>query len=67
MEKNTDAFDRSAGSIRGRTMRICEVVTNEIDMLQAGQYTENVKNATRRLKENGIMKMQINILIMQIM
>lgn len=53
MAKDADNLDRSAGAIRGRSMRICEVVANEIEQLSPSQYVENVKIATRRLRDNG--------------
>lgn len=53
MAKDADNLDRSAGAIRGRSMRICEVVANEIEQLPPSQYVENVKIATRRLRDNG--------------
>ena len=52
IEKDADNLDRSAGAIRGRSMRICEVVSNEIEQLPPSQYVENVKNATRRLRDS---------------
>lgn len=53
MAKDADNLDRSAGAIRGRSMRICDVVANEIEQLPPSQYVENIKNATRKLRDNG--------------
>lgn len=54
LEPNSENFDRSAGAIRGRSIRICEVIANELEQLPGSQYTENVKSATRRLRDATI-------------
>ena len=51
--RDGDILDSTAGSIRGRLLRVCEVVDNEIEQYPPSQYTENVRNATLMLKENG--------------
>jgi hypothetical protein len=46
-------LDRNAGYIRGRSLRVCEVVLNEIAQLPAANpYSENVKQATLRLRDD---------------
>jgi catenin alpha len=40
-----DALDRTSGAIRGRSGRICGVVTAEMDNYEPGYYTERVMDA----------------------
>lgn len=46
-------LDRTAGGIRGRSLRVCSVVDAEMDMSSANPYTERVRKATKMLRENG--------------
>jgi catenin alpha len=43
------AVERTAGAIRGRSGRICNVVTSEMDNYEPGLYTERVLEAIRLL------------------
>lgn len=52
MDINSEQLDQNAGQIRGRSLRICEVVLNEIGQLPANPYSENVRRATLRLRDN---------------
>uniref|UniRef100_A0A915D7P2 Uncharacterized protein n=1 Tax=Ditylenchus dipsaci TaxID=166011 RepID=A0A915D7P2_9BILA len=54
MEKDAEAFDRTAGAIRGRSIRVCDVVANEVEQLPTSHYSENVKNAIRRLRDDAL-------------
>uniref|UniRef100_F1KVE0 Protein humpback-1 n=1 Tax=Ascaris suum TaxID=6253 RepID=F1KVE0_ASCSU len=47
-------LDRTAGGIRGRSLRVCSVVDAEMDMSSANPYTERVRKATKMLRENVI-------------
>ena len=49
--KDLDALDRTAGSIRGRSGRICNVVASEMDNYEPGIYTERVMEAIRLLSD----------------
>ncbi|KAE9549058.1 hypothetical protein FO519_007729 [Halicephalobus sp. NKZ332] len=48
---DADTIDRSAGAIRGRSLRICEVVNAEMDTINPCPYTDNVRLATRKLND----------------
>jgi len=51
--RDAERLDRVAGEIRGRSMRICELVGGEMEQLPAGSnYGENVKTALRVLRDN---------------
>ena len=43
------AVERTAGAIRGRSDRICNVVASEMDNYEPGLYTERVLEAVRLL------------------
>ncbi|VDK21692.1 unnamed protein product [Anisakis simplex] len=47
-------LDRTAGGIRGRSLRVCSVVDNEMDANPTNPYTERVKKATKMLREDVI-------------
>ncbi|MFH4980926.1 hypothetical protein AB6A40_007635 [Gnathostoma spinigerum] len=47
-------LDRTAGGIRGRSLRVCNVVENEMESSVANSYTGRVKKATKRLREEVI-------------
>ena len=46
---DVDALDTIAGAIRGRSGRICGVVSAEMDNFEPGYYTERVMEAVRLL------------------
>ncbi|CAB3398843.1 unnamed protein product [Caenorhabditis bovis] len=46
--------DSAAGAIRGRALRVCDVVDNEMDFLQTSDYTETVKSAVRILRDKRV-------------
>ncbi|KAG1678666.1 Catenin alpha [Nymphon striatum] len=48
-EGDADALDRTAGAIRGRSARVCNVVTSEMDNYEPGIYTERVIEAVNVL------------------
>ena len=50
-EADPDNLDRTAGAIRGRSGRICNVVASEMDNYEPGLYTERVMEAIRLLSE----------------
>uniref|UniRef100_A0A1I7UBZ3 Vinculin n=1 Tax=Caenorhabditis tropicalis TaxID=1561998 RepID=A0A1I7UBZ3_9PELO len=51
---NCGDVDCAAGSIRGRALRVCDVVDSEMDFLQNSEYTESVKQAVRILREQRV-------------
>ncbi|CAJ0588735.1 unnamed protein product [Cylicocyclus nassatus] len=51
-EGDGDMLDRASGAIRGRSLRVCSAVDAEMDALQPSAYTERVKLATRRLRDD---------------
>ena len=46
-----DGLDRTAGAIRGRSTRICGVVSAEMDNYEPGYYTGRVMEAVKLLSE----------------
>ncbi|XP_076372285.1 catenin alpha-like [Tachypleus tridentatus] len=50
-EGDPDTLDRTAGAIRGRSARVCNVVTAEMDNYEPGIYTERVLEAVAVLKD----------------
>ncbi|KAF7490517.1 Catenin alpha [Sarcoptes scabiei] len=50
-EGDADILDRTAGSIRGRSARVCNVVTAEMDNYEPGVYTEKVLEAVMCLRD----------------
>ena len=46
-------MDRTAGAIRGRTERVIDVVTAEMEKYEAGEYTEAVLDGVRTLREQS--------------
>ncbi|XP_075733193.1 catenin alpha isoform X3 [Rhipicephalus microplus] len=50
-ENDADALDRTAGAIRGRSARVCNVVTSEMDNYEPGIYTERVLEAVAVLRD----------------
>ena len=52
-EKDADTLDRTAGAIRGRCARVCNVVSAEMDNYEAGPYTDRVMEAVHMLRDQG--------------
>ncbi|XP_013405993.1 catenin alpha-2 isoform X2 [Lingula anatina] len=50
-ESDADTLDRTAGAIRGRSARVCNVVTAEMDNYEPGIYTERVMEAVVMLRD----------------
>ena len=53
-EGDADTLDRTAGAIRGRSSRVCNVVTAEMDNFEPGVYTERVMEAVHVLRDQGL-------------
>ena len=53
-ETDADTLDRTAGAIRGRCARVCNVVTAEMDNYEVGDYTDRVMQAVYMLRDQGI-------------
>lgn len=53
-DNDVDSLDRRAGAIRGRSMRLCNVVTAEMDNFGAGVYADRVKEAIDVLLNTGM-------------
>lgn len=49
-----DTLDRTAGAIRGRAARVCNVVTAEMDNYEPGIYTERVLEAIKVLRDEVV-------------
>ena len=45
--------DRTAGAIRGRSGRVIDVVTSEMEKYESGEYTESVMESIRVLRDQG--------------
>lgn len=61
-EGSADPLDRTAGAIRGRSARVCNVVAAEMDNYEPGIYTERVLEAIKVLRDQGkFNNMEINI------
>jgi hypothetical protein len=45
--------DRTAGAIRGRSMRVIDVVTSEMEKYEPGEYTEGVLESVRVLRDQS--------------
>lgn len=52
-EGYADTLDRTAGAIRGRAARVCNVVTAEMDNYEPGTYTDRVLEAIKVLRDQG--------------
>lgn len=50
-DNDPEALDRTAGAIRGRSGRICNVVEAEMDNYEPGLYTERVLEAIKLLSD----------------
>ncbi|CAF1228964.1 unnamed protein product [Adineta steineri] len=51
VERNPDRVDRTAGAIRGRSGRVIDVVTSEMEKYEPGEYTEGVMESIRVLRD----------------
>ena len=49
-EKDSAGLQAMSASIRGRGVRISEVVTQEMDSFEAGDYSDRVREAVRLLQ-----------------
>ena len=52
-EGDADSLDCTAGAIRGRCARVCNVVTAEMDNYEHGVYTDRVMEAVSMLRDQG--------------
>lgn len=59
-EGDADTLDRTAGAIRGRSARVCNVVTAEMDNYEPGIYTERVIEAIKVLRDQGELILHYN-------
>ncbi|XP_041371058.1 catenin alpha-2-like isoform X2 [Gigantopelta aegis] len=50
-ESDADTLDRTAGAIRGRSARVCNVVQFEMNNYEPGPYTERVMEAVVMLRD----------------
>ncbi|OPL20750.1 catenin alpha-like, partial [Mytilus galloprovincialis] len=50
-EMDPDNLDRTAGAIRGRSSRVCNVVSAEMDNYEPGLYTDRVMEAVVMLRD----------------
>jgi catenin alpha len=54
--------DRTAGAIRGRSIRVIDVVSSEMEKYEPGEYTEGVMESIRVLRDQSnatiLMKMK---------
>ncbi|XP_033757398.1 catenin alpha-2-like isoform X1 [Pecten maximus] len=50
-EGDADTLDRTAGAIRGRSSRVCNVVSAEMDNYENGPYTDRVMEAVAMLRD----------------
>lgn len=55
-EGDADTLDRTAGAIRGRSSRVCNVVTAEMENYEAGAYVDRVMEAVVMLRDQGTSK-----------
>lgn len=53
-ENDADTLDRTAGAIRGRCARVCNVVSAEMDNYEPGPYTERVMDAVYILRDQVV-------------
>jgi len=52
-QRDTDMFDRTAGAIRGRCSRVCNVVAAEVLNFAAGPYTDRVMETVIELRDRS--------------
>ena len=46
-------LDRTAGGIRGRSLRVCDVVDAEMDAVSADPYSDRIKLSVKILRDEG--------------
>ncbi|CAF4619073.1 unnamed protein product, partial [Rotaria magnacalcarata] len=51
VERNPDRVDRTAGAIRGRSGRVIDVVSSEMEKYEPGEYTDGVIESVRVLRD----------------
>lgn len=61
-EGDADTLDRTAGAIRGRSSRVCNVVGAEMDNYEPCIYTKRVLEAVKVLREQGLIIKQIEMI-----
>ncbi|KRY74485.1 Protein humpback-1 [Trichinella pseudospiralis] len=54
VQKDLNLLDHSAGAIRGRSLRVCQVVDADMEFRPQDLYTENVKKAVLVLRNTAI-------------
>lgn len=54
-ERDGDTLDRTAGAIRGRTARVCNVVEAEMENYEPGVYTKRVSESIKVLRHEVVM------------
>ncbi|KHJ46462.1 vinculin family protein [Trichuris suis] len=54
VQKDVDLLDHSAGAIRGRSLRVCQVVGAEMEMRPLDAYSNRVKQAVIVLRDSAI-------------
>jgi len=54
-ERDGETLDRTAGAIRGRCARVCNVVSTEMCNYEPGPYTERVMEAVVVLRDQGLL------------
>jgi catenin alpha len=54
-ERDPDMLDRTAGAIRGRCGRLCNVVATEMMNFEPGPYTERVMEAVLVLRDQSML------------
>ena len=52
-DKDPQTVDRTSGQIRGRTARLEDVVTAEMENYEQGPYTDNVMRAVLVMRNEG--------------
>ena len=52
-QRDADMFDRTAGAIRGRCSRICNVVSAEMFNYASGPYTDHVMQTVTELRDRS--------------
>lgn len=62
-ESDADTLDRTAGAIRGRSSRVCNVVAAEMDIYEPGQYTERVMEAVVMLRDQSMTRSNLRVAI----
>uniref|UniRef100_A0A915LA29 Catenin alpha-2 n=1 Tax=Romanomermis culicivorax TaxID=13658 RepID=A0A915LA29_ROMCU len=53
-ENSIELFDRAAGAIRGRSLRVCDVVEAEMEFRQPDAYVDRVRQAVTALRNDAL-------------